>query len=324
MTQRRKQLLSAIGLAGIVSLFFTGCSSAPAVSSEAETPAATGGVDAELAALVPDEFKDRELVLAGPGSSAPSIYQDEDGEWKGWEVELAKQTAELLGLDITFQDAAFDTIIPGLQSGKFDLAASTISINDERLKTVDFVQTSVFGQAFAAAKGHEGRYESVEDLAGLRVATVKGNTAALKVEKANEELTAAGKTTIESVEFPSTTDAQQALLSDRADIFFIGELPIRYFVSQHPADLEVVGTIGETAFDTPGGHGTAFPKDSALVEAWAAATQQLIDDGTVATLTAEAGVGGVESSLALVNPTDSVYDPASPDNKLAELGITVK
>lgn len=321
-TSISRRALVAAGLAVGVTSLLVGCASGASDNTAGSSPSVSKNAD--LAARVPAEYAGKTLVLAGPSDSTPSIYQDENGEWKGWEVDLAKDTAAVLGLNITFQSASFDTIIPGLQSGKFDLAASTITISDTRLQQVDFVQTSVFGQAFAARTDLQGEYDSVESLAGLTVATVKGNTAAQKVQAANQKLSAEGKTTINSVEFPTSADAKQALLSGRADIFFVGELPLQYLVSQNSDKLKIVGRIGESAFGTPLGHGTALQKNSALTQVWAEATQQLIDDGTVDKLTEQYGVGGLGSKLALVNPPESDFNPANPDNKLAALGVQVK
>ncbi|MFC7720850.1 transporter substrate-binding domain-containing protein [Nonomuraea recticatena] len=126
------------------------------------TPAATGATSAApsaqntLAAMVPDAIKSDGKLIVGVDASYPPNESVDPASQKivGWDVELVEAIAGKLGLTAEFQNAGFDTIIPGLQSGKYELGASSFTDNKEREKVVDFVTYYSAGTAWAALKGN--------------------------------------------------------------------------------------------------------------------------------------------------------------------------
>ena len=55
------------------------------------------------------------------------------------DVDLGHAIGDLLGLKFNFVNSTFDTIIPGLESGKYDIGMSSFTDTKEREATVDFV-----------------------------------------------------------------------------------------------------------------------------------------------------------------------------------------
>ncbi|MGH6809680.1 MAG: transporter substrate-binding domain-containing protein, partial [Ensifer adhaerens] len=68
----------------------------------------------------------------------PFTAPDASGNWEGWEVELMKAVCAEAKLECVLTPVAWDGIIPALTSKKIDLIMSSMSITDERLKTIDF------------------------------------------------------------------------------------------------------------------------------------------------------------------------------------------
>ncbi|MBI2355110.1 MAG: transporter substrate-binding domain-containing protein [Deltaproteobacteria bacterium] len=117
------------------------------------------------------------LIVGMELSYPPFEMTDENGAPKGISVELASELGKFLGKRIVIQNMAFDGLIPALKSGKIDLILSSMTITDERRRSVDFSDPYLTtGLCLLVAKG--SRVNSIADLdkAGITVAVKKGTT----------------------------------------------------------------------------------------------------------------------------------------------------
>ena len=154
-----------IGVAALAALamFTAACGDDDKSSSNGDTAttAASGEVaknDAAIA-LLPEAIASKgKLLVATDATYPPSEYIAEDGSTIiGFDVDLMVALGQALGLEVEFQNASFDTIIPGLDSGQFDVGASSFTDNKEREQTVDFVTYFLAGQNFYVAEKFTGR-----------------------------------------------------------------------------------------------------------------------------------------------------------------------
>ena len=72
---------------------------------------------------------------------APFNFKNADGELDGYDVDVAKGVAEIIGADLEFVCQTWDGMIPALLANKFDLVVASMSITDKRLKKMDFSDT---------------------------------------------------------------------------------------------------------------------------------------------------------------------------------------
>ena len=118
-----------------------------------------------------DEIKERgTLVIGTTGTYYPMDYKDpETNELTGFEVEIAKEFADRLGLKVEFKTMEFDGILPALRNGQIDLASNNFTINEERKKKFDFTTPykHSYGTIVVRADGTSG-IESVEDFEGKK------------------------------------------------------------------------------------------------------------------------------------------------------------
>lgn len=68
----------------------------------------------------------------------PFSSKDASGKWVGWEIDLMDALCAQLNEKCTIVEVAWDGIIPALQAKQFDLIWSSMSITEERKKTIDF------------------------------------------------------------------------------------------------------------------------------------------------------------------------------------------
>ena len=72
---------------------------------------------------------------------APFNFKNEDGDLMGYDVDVARGVAGLIGADLEFVCQKWDGMIPALLANKFDLVVASMSITDKRLKKMDFSDT---------------------------------------------------------------------------------------------------------------------------------------------------------------------------------------
>ena len=71
---------------------------------------------------------------------APFNFRNANGELDGYDVDVAKGVAGLIGADLEFVCQKWDGMIPALLANKFDLVVASMSITDKRLEKMDFSQ----------------------------------------------------------------------------------------------------------------------------------------------------------------------------------------
>ena len=117
------------------------------------------------------------LTIGMELSYPPFEMTDEKGEPKGVSVELAYELGKVLGKKVIIRNTAFDGLIPALKSGKIDLIISSMTITDERRKSVDFSDPYLStGLCLLVAKNLSVNSVADLDKPGMTVAVKKGTT----------------------------------------------------------------------------------------------------------------------------------------------------
>ncbi len=113
------------------------------------------------------------------------------------------------GLKAKLINSDFETIIPGLAAGRYDLGMSSFTDTKEREKTVDFVDYFSAGISFYAKRdGEPGRAPRVADLCGKTVAAEKGTVEAEEAEAQSKKCTKEGKKAVTTLELPGPERGQ--------------------------------------------------------------------------------------------------------------------
>ena len=102
------------------------------------------------------------LVMATNAEFPPYEYIDGD-KYYGIDVEVAKIIADELGYDLIIENVAFDSIIPGVQTGKYSMGMAGLTVTEDRLKKVDFSSTYATGVQVVIVK-EGGKINAIEDL----------------------------------------------------------------------------------------------------------------------------------------------------------------
>lgn len=201
-------------------------------------------------------------------------YDDTTGEIVGIDAEVADAISKKLGYDgVEIVDMDFAAILPAVASGKVDFGMAGMTVNEERLQSVDFTTSYATGVQVVIVK-EDSDLTSVDDLfaegANHKVGVQMGTTGDLYC---TEDIQDAGLGTVEP--YNNGTDAVVALMSGKVDCVVIDNEPAKKYVEMNEG-LKILDTEYVTE-----DYAICLAKDSPLTEQINAALEDLIADGTV-------------------------------------------
>ncbi|MGA7586534.1 MAG: ABC transporter substrate-binding protein [Rouxiella badensis] len=236
--------------------------------------------DSALKSKLPEDILKRGYIVAGTNPNTPptTFYMADNKTLAGREIDVMSAIAERLGVAVQWRDTGgFDNIIPGLKSGRYDVALSNINATKARLSQVDFIGYFDASRLGIISRKDENiaPFTSLQDVCGKQVGAGAGTTQLLRLQEATQKCVADGKPGITIATFPDRPAGVQAVVSGRVAMFFGPYEGLTYQVSKVPV-LTMSGQI--TVNDAP--VSIAFPKGSPLEDAVQAALNSLIKDGS--------------------------------------------
>jgi polar amino acid transport system substrate-binding protein len=293
-------LLPSLAVLALVAFLAAGCggSKKKAAGTPSSATTSTSGTptvktDSKIAAMVPAKLKSKTLVVAADASYAPNEFIGSNGKTVvGWDPELTQALAQVMGLKAKVVNATFATIIPGLQSGKYDLGMSSFSDTKEREKVVDFVTYFTAGTSFYVKAQGGPTINTLADLCGHSVTVETGTTQLDDATAQNKKCKAEGKAGVKVNGFPDQNAANLALSSGRAEVGMADSPVAAYIVKQSNGKFKLSGKSYNNA-----PYGIAIPKGNGMAKPIQAALKKLISDGTYTSILKKWGVqeGAIKS-----------------------------
>jgi polar amino acid transport system substrate-binding protein len=183
-----------------------------------------------------------------------------------------------MGLNWKFVNASFDTIIPGLQSGKYDIGMSSFTDTKERQKVVDFVTYFSAGTSFYVKAGGP-TINSLADLCNHSVGVERGTTQASDSTAQNAKCKKAGKPGVGVHVYPDQNAANLAIESGRQQVGMADSPVAAYIVKQSSGKFKLTGKPYNTA-----PYGIAIPKSNGMTKPILDALKELMSNGTYTSL----------------------------------------
>ncbi|MET8702787.1 ABC transporter substrate-binding protein [Kitasatospora sp. NPDC004723] len=310
-TTVRRRLLATAALLPVLALAACGSDPKPAAAGAGQPAVSAAAEDVvsglkksdTAAALLPADIRAAGTVKFGSSIGAPpsSFYADQASKKAaGLDVDFADAVAKLLGLSVQREDAAFETILPALGSGKYDVGTGNFGVTTARLKTIDFVTYIDDGQGFAVKKDNTS-IQPVTDLVqlcGLTVGTSAGTTFETTLNAKKNVCTDAGKQPYEVKAFSDNGALLTSLQQGRVDIEMSTINGLRYQASQEASGTRFLGEFHRLDV------GFAFKKGSPLTAAFQAAVNELIKDGTYERILKKWGVTDSAVKESLISPPE--------------------
>ena len=213
-----------------------------------------------------------ELVIATSPDFAP-FESLENGEVVGIEIDLLKIICEKLGVKLKIEQMDFDSVLPGVQTGKYDVGVSGITADEDRKKNSLFTDPyCMAAQAIVVVEGSE--IKSKADLAGKKVAVQTSTTAEDFCRENGYEVNS----------YANNSDAQLALLTGKVDAWVIDDLTAAEMVAANNADGDKkLVVLDEAMTSEPYAFAFAFGSEDLVAEI-NGILAGLIADGTVKSL----------------------------------------
>jgi polar amino acid transport system substrate-binding protein len=315
----RRTTATALGLAAALALTACGNPDDGATAEVAATPGATARTTidtspdrarittdkvASLAAEVPAPIRERGTleIADSSGSAAPlTFYATDDRTVIGVEPDLAYLVADVLGLEAHLNPVSWENIFVGLDSAKYDVGFSNITVTEERKEKYDFASYREDNLAFEARKGSGWKVTGPKDVAGRTVAVSSGtNQEKLLVEWSRTNVKA-GRKPVDIKYYQNPTNTYLALRSGRIDLA-LGPNPTAAYHVATAGESEVVGTYSGAGATLQGLIAATTKKDSGLAKPLADALNHVIENGTYAKVLSRWGLSDEAVTESEVNP----------------------
>jgi L-cystine transport system substrate-binding protein len=214
------------------------------------------------------EIKEEGVLTVGTeGTYPPFTFHDENGELTGFDVEIAREVAERLGVEAKFMETQWDAIFAGLDSERFDMIANQVGIRPDRQEKYDFSEGYITSAAVLIVNESNNDIKAFEDIDGKKSAQSLTSNYADIAKSHGAEL----------VGVEGFNQAIELLAQNRADATINDKLSFLDFKKQKPdAPVKIVATADDASQS-----GLMFRKgNETLVEEVNKALQGMIDDGT--------------------------------------------
>ena len=254
---------------------------------------------ADAKARTLDEITESGKLTIGVSSDKrPFGYVDENGEYQGYDVYLARRLAEDLGVELELVSVDAPNRVEYLTSAKVDIILANFTVTPERAEVVDFA-LPYMKVALGVVSPDAAQITSVEELRGKTLIVSKGTTA--------ETWFTANEPDVNLLKFDTYTETFNALLDGRGDALSTDNTEVLAWAIENPGftvGIESLGSLDTIAPAVQKGNDTvlAFVNDEIVK----LADEQFFHADYDATLKDVYG--------------DAV-DPDDPDNLVVEGGV---
>lgn len=209
------------------------------------------------------------LTIGIDDAFPPMEFRDDKNQLVGYDIDLAREAGKRLGVKVEWIPTDWNGVILALNSGKFDIIWSGMSITKERAKEVDFSPAYINQSQVVVVKAENNNIKTQDDLKGKIVGTQLGSTG----EEAAKKL----KGLKDLKKYSKYTEAFLDLDAGRLDAIVVDELVGRYYMTKRPNQFKVVLSLNKEPF------GIAYRKqDKELQKALNKVMAEMKKDGTMA------------------------------------------
>ncbi len=245
---------------------------AEAAAETAEEPKEEAAEDSDVAYI-----KDKGTLIVGITDFAPMDYKDENGDWIGFDADLATKVAEDLGVEVEFVEIDWDNKILELGNKSIDVVWNGMTLTPEVTKSME--TTNAYcnnAQVVVLPADKAGDYADVESMKGLAFAVEAGSAGEAAAEENGFEFTS----------MTSQADTLMEIQAGTSDASIIDLLMAGAMIGEGTSYPELTHTLELTTEE----YGVGCRKGSDLAAFINDEFKKLYDDGTMITIAEQYGV----------------------------------
>ena len=254
--------------------------SSAAGSSEAASAADSAASAGDVASSAESDVayvQDKGTLVVGMTDFAPMDYRDENGEWIGFDADMAKAFADYLGVEVEFLEINWDNKLMELDAKGVDAIWNGMTITDEVTNGASVSEPYCNnGQVVVLPADKAADYQDVESLSGLNFAVENGSAGAAQLDELGIAYVA--KTT--------QADALMEVASGASDACVIDLLMAGAMIGEGTSYPDLTYTVQLNSEE----YGVGFRKGSDLADAFNTFWKEAYDDGTVMEVATTYGV----------------------------------
>ncbi|MBQ7485910.1 MAG: transporter substrate-binding domain-containing protein [Clostridia bacterium] len=174
------------------------------------------------------------LIIATEGNWSPWTYHDENDVLTGLDIEIGTLIAHGLGVEPEFQETDWDSILAGVDSGRFDIACNGVGYTETRAQKYSFSTPYVYTHKVLVVRSDNEDIKTITDLKGKTTANSPSSTYAQIAEDQGATVT-----------YVSTLVETITLLEQgRVDATVNAQVSIEDYLKQHPdANIKIVEVL---------------------------------------------------------------------------------
>ena len=258
--KKRKGILGLLALVGVAFMSLAGC------TQLASNPKVDNW----------DKYQQQKSITVGfDNTFVPMGFEEKNGNYAGFDIELAQYVSKKLGITVHFQPIDWDMKETELQNGTIDAIWNGYSATDERREKVAFTIPYMQNTQILVVKKTSGIH-SVEDMAGKVLGAQNGSSGMLDFEEHPEVLKNRVKGG-DADQYQSVNEAMIDLKNDRIDALLIDRVYADYYLTTEGIDDEY-DTI-PSGFESESFAVGVRPADKKLLEALNEAFKELYQEG---------------------------------------------
>ena len=277
-----KKILAMLLAIAMLACLFAGCGNSDK-SNDGSTPGSDAAPDADVTAASDyEELQVKGTMVVGITDFAPMDYRDDNGEWTGFDAELARMVASQLGLECEFIEIDWDNKILELESKSIDCVWNGMTLTDEVLNAMECTDPYLVNAQVVVMKSDKvADYADVDAMKDLAVAVESGSAG-------DETATNNGFTNVTKV--TAQADALMEVASGTADACIIDLTMAKAMTGDGTsyADISIAAEMDREEY------GIGFRKGSDMAQKVNAIIASLKDDGTLQALADKYGLSLID------------------------------
>ena len=204
-------------------------------AEEAKPEATEAPAQSEEAKDLLAQIKERgKIIIAMEGAWQPWTYHDADGKLTGFDVEVGKLVAKGLGVEAEFMETAWDGILAGVDSGRFDIALNGVGFTEKRQEAYDFSDIYVYSQMVMVVRDDNEDIRTLADLKGRKTANSPNSTYATVAQNNGAEVTYVD----------TLGETMELLTQGRVDATLNDKDSVESYLQEHPeAKIKIALTV---------------------------------------------------------------------------------
>ena len=223
----KRNLILILLLCFSLTMVLSGCSSA---NNDAEKTPAPAQTDTSW-----QDIQDKGYFVMGLDDAFPPMgFRDENNEIVGFDIDLAKEAAKRLGVNVKFQTIVWESKLEEINSGNIDVIWNGFSVTPERQKEYLFTKPYIKNRQVIVVTA-DSPIKTKADLEGKKIGIQAGSSA--------QDAVLADKATYEVIkdnlfEFDDNVMAMKDLKGGGLDAVVVDIIVGKYYVSKHPGEYK--------------------------------------------------------------------------------------